>query len=259
MSALILILALLPGGAEAQNWTVIPLPTNQSLNAINSSFPNRYIVGDGGFVAESDGGVMNWTQVDVGTSADLLAAHRPASGQVWISGDAGTGRVLHSGTWHNGNIPNASEDFVVFSRSSGWSYAAGTGGSIYRSTNLGESWSLQQSGTTNALRDGNGFVSGTAFVVGDEGTILKTTNGGLDWIQKPSGTTADLHAYLDVVSGVITAAGENGTILRSTDGGESWTSIDSGTTATIYDMKTSIPNGFYVLAVGANGTVLKST
>ncbi|MBD3335508.1 MAG: hypothetical protein GF355_08325 [Candidatus Eisenbacteria bacterium] len=122
----------------------------------------------------------------------------------------------------------------------------------------GESWNLQQSGATNALRDCNGFVSGTPFVVGDEGTIVKTTNGGLDWIQKPSGTTADLHASLDVVTRVFAAAGENGTILRSTDGGESWTGIDSDTIATIYDMTTSFPTGFYILAVGEGGTVLKS-
>ena len=244
--------------AHAQNWTVIPLPTTQSINAINSSFSNRFIVGDSGFVAESDASLLNWTQIDVGTSADLLALHRPAGGQVWVSGDGGAGRVLHTGSWHDGNIPSG-EDFVVFSRSSGWSFAAGTGGSIYRSTNLGASWNLQTSGTTNALRDGNGFVGSLAFAVGDNGTILKTTNGGLDWVPKPSGTTADLHAYLDVASGVIAAAGENGTILRSTDGGESWVSVPSGTTATLYDMTTSFVTGSVLMAVGEAGTVIKST
>ncbi|MCA9756424.1 MAG: T9SS type A sorting domain-containing protein [Candidatus Eisenbacteria bacterium] len=253
------LLAIIPGIAQAQNWTVIPMATDQSLNAINSSFTNRYIVGDGGFVAESDGGLVNWTVVDVGTSGDLIATHRPSGGQIWVSGDSGVCRVFYSGVWHDGSIPNSAEDFIVCSRSSGWSFAAGTGGSIYRSTNLGVSWQLQQSGTTNALHDGNGSVSSLAFVVGDNGTILKTTNGGVDWVQKPTGTTANLYAYLEVVTGVLAAAGEDGTILRSTDDGESWTAVDSGTNATIHDLTTSWVSGFQVLAVGEGGLVLQST
>ncbi|MCA9758079.1 MAG: T9SS type A sorting domain-containing protein [Candidatus Eisenbacteria bacterium] len=254
-----LMLGLLGGTAEAQNWPVVPLPTTADLHEIDAGFSNRYVVGDGGFVAVSDGGLVNWAQVDIGTSADLLDVVRQASSEVWITGTAGTTRVLRFGVWEPRDIPNSGEDFVIFSRSSGWAFSAGSNGSIYRSTDLGVTWDLQTSGTANAIHDGNGFVDNQAYSVGDNGTILKTTNGGLDWVQKPSGTTADLHAFIDASTGVIMAAGENGTILRSTDGGESWNAVASGTTATIYDLSASQQNGLFVLAVGENGTVLKST
>jgi hypothetical protein len=148
---------------------------------------------------------------------------------------------------------------VLFTRSSGASYAVGTGGSIYRTTDGGTTWTPQSSGTTSALHDGNGFVTSLAYAVGDSGTILKTLNGGVLWEAKPSGTTADLHAYQEVANGGIVVAGEAGTILRSTDSGESWTPVVSGTTATIYDLDTSGQNAFHVLAVGEGGTILRST
>ncbi|MEZ4647546.1 MAG: T9SS type A sorting domain-containing protein [Candidatus Eisenbacteria bacterium] len=252
-------LGLLGGTAEAQDWTVVPLPTTADLHEIDAGFAARYVVGDGGFVAVSDGSLTNWTQVDVGTTVNLLDVVRQASSEIWITGEAGTTRVLRFGVWEPRDIPNSAEDFVIFSRSSGWAFSAGSNGSIYRSTDLGVTWNLQQSGTTNAIHDGNGFVDNVAFSVGDNGTILKTTNGGLDWAQKPSGTTANLHAFIDASTGVIMAAGENGTILRSTDSGESWSAVATGTTATLYDLSASQQNGLFLLAVGENGTVLKST
>jgi photosystem II stability/assembly factor-like uncharacterized protein len=246
--------------AHAQEWTVIPLGTSADLQAIEkTSFSSRYLVGDGGFVAHSDATQFIWTPVSTGTTADLLAVHQPASGQAWVSGDAGVVRRLISGTWESRNIPNASEDFVIFSRSSGWSYAGGTGGSLYRTTDGGTSWNLQSSGTTNAIRDGSGFVSSTAIAVGDGGTIVKTSNGGLDWFAKPSGTTENLYAYKDAGGGAILVAGANGTMLRSTDAGETWATIPIGTTESIHDIDTSGQNGNWVLAVGTGGTIRRST
>lgn len=258
-AALLLFLATAP--ARSQDWTTLSLGTTSDLNAIEkTSFSVRYIVGDGGFAAQStDITQATWNTVNVGTTADLLAIHQPAFGQVWMSGDAGTCRRFVSPDWIGRNIPNGGEDFVIFSRSSGWSYAAGTGGSLYRSTDSGVSWNLQSSGTTNALRSGNGFVSSAAVCVGDNGTVLKTTNGGGLWTPKPSGTTADLYVYQDVANNHIVCAGEAGTIIRSTDSGETWTQIPSGTNANIYGMDTSGQSSFYVLAVGEGGTCLRST
>ena len=254
------IACLLAPPSLAQNWTVISTGTSVDFRAIEkTSFSSRYLVGDGGFVAQSDATQFIWTPVNAGTTADLLAVHQPSSGQAWLGGDGGVVRRLISGTWESRNIPNGVEDFVIFSRSSGWSFAAGTGGSIYRTTDGGDTWILQASGTTNALRDGNGFVGSVAIAVGDEGTIVKTTDGGVNWAVKPSGTTADLHAYKDGASGGVFAAGESGTMLRSTDGGETWDPVALGTSATIHDIDTSGQNANWMLAVGEGGTVVRST
>ena len=257
--ALALLLTVAPA-AVAQDWTTINLGTSEDLRYIEkTSFSQRYVVGTGGFVAQSnDGTQTTWTPINVGTSADLLAVHQPSFTQVWISGEAGTCIRLETGNWVSRNIPNASEDFVVFSRSSGWSYAGGSGGSIYRSTDAGVSWHLQHSGA-DGIRHGNGFVGSLAIAVGDNGAILKTTNGGNPWTPKPSGTTDDLHAYLDVANGATIAGGENGTVVRTVDGGETWSPVSTPTSATIYDLDTSGQSAFQVLAVGEGGLCMQST
>ena len=108
-----------PGPARAQDWTTIPVGTTSDLRALEkTSFSQRYVVGDGGFVAQSTGGDQTiWNPVSAGTSANLLAIHQPSFGQVWVSGEAGTVRRLISGTWESRNLPTAAEDFVIFTRS----------------------------------------------------------------------------------------------------------------------------------------------
>jgi len=255
--AVVLALAV-PAASPAQDWTVLPLGTTADFNAIqHTSFSTRYLVGDGGTVFLSNTSRTVWSPVDVSTAADLLAVHEPSSGQVWIAGGDGTARVRLSGVWNDRDIPNQVEDFVIFSSGSGTSDAAGSGGSIYRSTNFGSLWTLQASGTTVALHDGAGGVN--AHCVGDIGTILKTTNSGDVWVAKPSGTTMDLYAFKSVANGALLAAGEGGTMLRSTDGGESWTPISTPTVATIRDLDTSGQNANWVLACGDGGLLLRST
>ncbi|MGQ0722799.1 MAG: YCF48-related protein [Candidatus Eiseniibacteriota bacterium] len=257
--SILAIVGMIAPSAHAQDWTVIPLGTSASLRAIEkSSHSQRYVVGDAGFVAQSDPTQLVWTPVSVGSTDDLLAVHQPSAGQAWISGAGGAVRRLVAASWESRDIASA-EDFVVFSRSSGASFAGGTGGSIYRSTDGGDNWSLQSSGTTSAIRDGNGFSTSLAYAVGDGGTILKTVDGGANWVAKPSGTTANLYAYLEGAAGWLFAAGEGGILLRSTDAGETWLPIATGTTADLHDLDSSAQNANWMLAVGEGGTVLRST
>jgi photosystem II stability/assembly factor-like uncharacterized protein len=251
-------LVLLPAGTAAQDWTAASLGTGADINAIqHTSFGHRYVVGDGGTVLKSDATRTTWTLVDVGTSADLLGVHEPSLGQVWIGGAAATVRLTFSTTWSNRDIPNTAEDVVLFSGGSTTSYAAGSGGTMFRTSNSGVTWTEQTSGTTAHLRDGEGGT--TATCVGDGGTILKTTNTGATWTAQTSGTTADLYAYKGVANGGTLAAGEAGTMLRSVDGGATWTPISLPTSATIRDMDTSGQNANWVLACGEGGVLLRST
>jgi len=250
--------AALPAGA--QNWTTIPLGTTSALRALEkTSFAQRYVVGDSGFVAQStDGTQTAWTTIDAGTNADLLSVHQSSLGAVWVGGAAGLSRRLISGSWVARNLPTSSEDFVLFTRSSGQSYAGGSGGSIYRTTDGGSNWHLQAS-VGVAIHSGNGFTGSTAIAVGDGGTIVKTLDGGTNWIPKPSGTAADLLVYKDAANGSILVGGEGGTMLRSVDGGETWAPVALPTAATIHDIDTSGQNSNWVLATGTGGTLLRST
>ena len=54
-------------------------------------------------------------------------------------------------------------------------------GTILRTTDGGEIWTLQTSGTTNALNGVSFTDSNNGTAVGVSGTILRTTNGGETW------------------------------------------------------------------------------
>lgn len=248
----------LPAGPAAQDWTTIPLGTGANLNAIqHTSFSTRYLVGDGGTVFKSNTTRTVWTPVDVGTSADLQGVHEPSSGQVWVGGSVGTVRLTFGTTWSNRDVPNTAESVVLFTGQSTTSYAAGSNGTMFRTSNSGVTWTEQMSGTTAHLRDGYG--SATAYCVGNGGTILKTTNTGATWTLQAGGTAADLYACKGVANGAILAAGEAGTMLRSVDGGTTWTTISLPTSVTIRDLDTSGQNANWVLACGEGGVLLRST
>src|SRR5256714_2445451 len=106
--------------------------------------------------------------------------------------------------------------------------ATGDNGTIIRTTDGGNSWVIQSSGTTNTLY-GVSFTDvnhGTA--VGAAGTILRTTDGGNTWSNQTSGTTNGLLAVSFTDSNTGTAVGENGIIVRTTDGGNTWVSQQVG-------------------------------
>src|SRR6266576_955911 len=107
-------------------------------------------------------------------------------------------------------------------------------GTIVRTTDGGNSWTIQASGTTETLWavSFTDVTNGTA--VGEGGTILRTTDGGDNWVSQPSGTTLQFRgvSFIDANNG--TAVGEGGTILRTTDSGNSWAPQSSGTENTLF-------------------------
>lgn len=102
-------------------------------------------------------------------------------------------------------------------------YAVGTSGMIMKSSDAGDNWTQQISGTAETLLDVffSDHLTGTA--VGMNGIILRTTNGGNDWTMQESGVYADLTSvsFAGDLIGVV-AAGN--TLLKTKDGGASWVS-----------------------------------
>lgn len=99
----------------------------------------------------------------------------------------------------------------------GW--AVGDQGIILHTSNGGETWEFQVSGSYNRLRDVHFSDSYKGWAVGDSGTIIHTMDGGVNWEPQVSGTTEDLWSvyFIDNNKGWIT--GDNYTILHTIDGG----------------------------------------
>jgi len=113
----------------------------------------------------------------------------------------------------------------------GW--AVGSSGRILKTTNGGQSWTVQASGTTVSLSDVYFVNADTGWAVGQYGTILKTTNGGQTWTPQTSNTVAHLGRvfFVDANNGWADGSipGVNdGIFLRTTNGGATWTVTSAG-------------------------------
>lgn len=99
----------------------------------------------------------------------------------------------------------------------GWT--VGNVGTILHTSNGGETWEFQNSGSYSSLRDVYFCDSIKGWAVGDNGTIIHTVDGGVNWESQESGTMEDLWSvfFIDQNMGWIT--GDNYTILQAIDGG----------------------------------------
>lgn len=255
----LLVLPILP--ATAQEWMPIDLGITATLRAIEQgSTPVRYLVGDGGYVAQSDEAFTGWTPVDVGTSVDLHTVIQPAPGQVWVSGSGGVVRVRDgTSAWNVRDVPDPAQRYVLFARDAGSVLAVGSEGSIWETADGGVSWMLRDSGTTAGLHAGI-WTTGGGYVVGDGGLILKSADEGATWMPLPSETTENLYAIEQAGfqgSGLV-AVGANGTILTSDDDGATWAFRATGTTATLRAVVRRREGFGSHLVFGDGGTVLRS-
>ena len=118
-------------------------------------------------------------------------------------------------------------DVHFINSSEGW--AVGDSGLVVHTTNGGETWTQQLSGTDKILTSVIFIGPLNGWTVGQRGTILHTTDGGSNWVNQSSGQISiltDVH-FLNINEGWI--AGYDGIILHTTDGGNLWTQQNTGT------------------------------
>jgi photosystem II stability/assembly factor-like uncharacterized protein len=107
----------------------------------------------------------------------------------------------------------------------GW--AVGPDGNILKSTNEGENWVLQASGTLANLNSVSFYDDKVGICVGSSGTVLLSTDGGENWINKNVSNSDELTTvqFVNSTSAWITSL--NGNISYTTDLGDSWTIYNS--------------------------------
>ncbi|NQT26967.1 T9SS type A sorting domain-containing protein [candidate division KSB1 bacterium] len=138
--------------------------------------------------------------------------------------------------------------------------AVGNYGTIIRTTDGGNNWVAQESGTYENLNDVSFTDANNGTTVGNHGTILNTKDGGQTWDAQSSGTTNALYgvSFSDANNG--TTIGVMGVILRTIDGGKNWVT------------QQGVPNGWYGnlssvsftdvntgTIVGTSGKVIRTT
>lgn len=149
-----------------------------SMSFVNNS--TGWISGDGGIIARTSNGGLNWSIANTGTTSDLksvcfinstigFAVGRSAvvikttdSGISWTQLDPGINADFNKVLFLNDNV--------------GW--ILGDEGSMLFTSNSGISWNNQSIPLNTNLKDMFFIGSSTGWIVGENGTIIKTTNGG---------------------------------------------------------------------------------
>ena len=171
----------------------------------------------------------------------------------WVIGGTGIYKSTDGGfTWEQkSSISCACLDFTAYDN--GW--AVGESGIILKTTNGGESWLNQVSGTTVNLNSVRFYDNNVGMCTGNSGTVLLSTDGGETWISKGNGINKNLKSVIFTNSTSAWIAGDDGTVLQTTDLGNNWASYDSVTEndlTSLYFINENI--GWFG---GMNGTMLK--
>ena len=228
----ILFLTVSPALLHAQHgWQLMhPRPGEQPLtetSLLNVHFVDRlhgFVVGSGGTVLRTTDG-ENWERLDIPFMPD------PAP-QLWtVTSDEG-GNVYVGG----GGVPD------------------GSGGVLWRSTDLGESWEDISMAPEFDIVELLFTDPSTVYAIGDSGNvgwvhpdrqavIRKSTDAGTTWrtvANEASRTAPGLGVCMRDIQfpsrDTGFAAGEHAMLLRSVDGGESWEYLDTWTRIDFYGL-----------------------
>ena len=244
-------------------------------------FPSQdtgYLAGWGGKMVKTTNGGNNWTESSPLPSSEILTSvhfrsntdgYLTATNGTWLkTTDGGNTFVIRQ----NVGYPGSLHDMTFIDDLTGWCTGGNAGGSnfVSKTTNGGNSWSVQRNFPeyevpysivfvnhdtgfvcmgTNIYRTINGgstwniqftcgkfissfdFIGKTGFAVGELGAILKTTNTGVNWAVI---NTFNTNQYLFECSFLNESTGwvvgDTGLILFTTNGGSSFIQEPSGTT-----------------------------
>jgi photosystem II stability/assembly factor-like uncharacterized protein len=163
-------------------------------------------------------------------------------------------------TWTQRVVPGSVRLFGIdmIDEDSAWAGAAG--GSVWRTDDLGVSWTQHPTGLAGApsINDVVDLGHGTVLAVASGGLIARSNDDGTTWASVPSGVATHLFD-LEVAddTGRVWAVGAAGTVLTSSDRGRTWV-VRSIATANDIQAIQSLGDDD-ALAVGYGDTIRRTT
>lgn len=179
------------------SWQFHSYPTQRALFSVALTGDQAIITGQDGIILERHGRDGDWQEVDSGTKQRLLSIDM---------GDAGFGVIV------------------------------GTYGTLLRTTNGGDTWTLVDAKLRKHIEGGykphlnrvQVLGGGVAVIVGEFGLVVRTQDRGKTWTIMRQGT-ASLYGVDILPSGLGYAVGQVGTVLRTQDAGRTWQKLETET------------------------------
>jgi len=250
------VLKTINGGA---NWTLENTGVSATLNDVHFySSSEGYAVGDFGTLLHTSDGGSSWINNSSVTSKQITGIHFGDPLNAVIVGYGGfVANTSNAGSvWNitlNSDYATIEFNSVSFPNSDkGW--IVGNTGTILHTTDKGQNWTSQISGTTQNLLDIHFVDELNGWACGTSGTNLSTDDGGATWTTNsalPFNLKA-IHFCNCITDGWV--VGDAGNIYKTTDAGSTWTPQTSGTSLTLNGVNfIDNINGW---VVGNSGTIL---
>jgi photosystem II stability/assembly factor-like uncharacterized protein len=135
--------------------------------------------------------------------------------------------------------------------------AVGDTGTVIRTTDGGDHWTLISSITQNRLYSVHFPSLNTGYAVGNDGIVIKTTDNGQNWEIKTQPVADSLRSVWFTNDNIGFVVSRNGAIYKTTNGGNNWQIKPSGITQNLYAIRfSSLSTGY---AEGINNKVIKTT
>ncbi len=246
--------------ACAQNWEWLnPKPQGNHLYA--SYFIDNnigYVAGQFGTLLKTlDGGVSWISQLipDV-PDPDLHSAYFLNTSEGFVISNFGVYKTIDGGTSWDYYSPGGVPIHSIYFTSHDTGFITGNNGSLYRSSDFGQTWFYTNTGTNEDLFDICFSSQSVGLCVGSTGKIIKTTNQGSAWTTLNSGTVNNLRSVCFSNDSTPFITGDSGTILKSINTGQTWTNISSATILNLSSI-TFINQNFGFVA-GDSGIIMKT-
>lgn len=132
-------------------------------------------------------------------------------------------------TWEQRSLIEGSQEDShlnkVFGTKSGTILVAAEFGTVYRSTDGGETFSKIESGYEGSFWGGTSLSDGSALIYGMRGNVYRSTDDGLTWSKANSGTDKSVSGGVELSNGTVVLVGLQGYVGYSTDKGLTFTEV----------------------------------
>lgn len=221
------------------SWNKVNSNTTNQLRWVH--FPSEMVgfaVGNSGTVIKTTDGGATWDSITPLPNIAIFSLYMVNNDTGFAGAASATlGRLFRTtnsgATWENisANVPFSGSPTVrsIYFIDSQNGYFCTSTYQIYKTTDGGNSWTLNAALGTGIFYDIKFLNLSTGFVVGQRGEIFRTTDHGTTWQMLTTGLSQFIYSIFiqstvssELMNNKIIAAGRYGAIITSTDFGNTW-------------------------------------
>lgn len=230
-------------------WGSIPTGVTDQLWSLE--FTSRtigYCAGSSGRILKTTDGGDSWFALSSNVQNQLYCLKFLNDSLGYVSGSGILLRTSDRGnSWvdmHFPSIPPFDELRQLVFTDPATAYVIADLGRIRKTTDAGATWTMLNTGTTEALFGIDFVDQNTAYSCGYNGTIIRTTNAGQTWAPQTSGLTEILYGVDFTAPDTGYICTWSGKILKTTNGGVTFVPYQGEVTPERFQLNQNYPNPF---------------